>query len=1031
MPTHSLAPRAPTVPRHGRFLFGGVAAFVLIVTVTAWMALTQLYQQAEDRAALTTQNMAKSLEQTFNGLIDTLDIALLASANEISRQLSTGKTDARSITAMLVEQRDRLPYVVHFRATNESGDVIYGPDIPTPPINASDRDHFIGLRDHPQRGLVADRPFLGRGSAKWEWTFARRINKADGEFGGVVLAAVSIDAIQAMFAQIKMLQGNSLSLRDAEYRFIAHFPVNAASVFPIGEKRLSPALLKALSENPRAGTYRVDFARSDGRGHVFSYYRSARYGFLVNVGVDYASAFAEWRKQARIVIGLVAASILALLVFVQLIHRAWRRQDEVAASLREAQKIAHLGHYHYDLKTRCWTSSEIFDEIVGIDWNYPRDAQHWNELAAPDERESVEFQLNSVIERGIAFDHEYRIIRPCDGEERWVHSKAKLQSAEDGSPAALIGTLQDITGRKRAEAELRVAAVAFESREAMIITDKNSVILRVNRAFTESTGYTAADAVGRKPSLLKSGRHDAEFFRAMWEAITHTGGWQGEIWEKRKNGDERSKWLTISTVKNADGEVTHYVGAQYDISERKRAEQKINELAFYDQLTDLPNRALLLDRLRQIMTASSRNNHYCALLLIDLDNFKTLNDTLGHDMGDLLLQQVAQRLTASVRADDTVARLGGDEFVVVLPNLSSEESEAATQSELVAGKIIAALNRNFALKEVNYHSTPSIGVTLFVGQEIEVKTLLKQADLAMYKAKAEGRNALRFFNPDMELIVMKRATLEKDLREAIAENQFELHYQPQISAGILTGVEALVRWHHPRRALVSPAEFIPLAEETGLILALGFWVMETACKQLAAWAELPEKTHLTIAVNVSAQQLRQPNFVDEVIRVLEKTGADPQRLKLELTESMLVSNIEEVIEKMFALKALGVGFSLDDFGTGYSSLSYLKRLPLDQLKIDQSFVRDVLIDPNDAAIAKTVIALARSLGLAVIAEGVEIDAQREFLATAGCLSYQGYFFSRPLPVAEFEAYAQRIFLAAQEADSPRLRRVLTSGRPRM
>ncbi len=1021
MPAHSLAPPATAVPQHSRLLLGGVAAAALILAVTAWLTLAELYAQAENRAVLGTQNVASSLEQTFNGLIDTIDIALRASAKDIGRQLSSGKTDARAITAMLVEQRDRIPYVAHFRATDAAGNIIYGPGIPTPPANIADREHFAHLRGDPERARVDARPFLGRTGGKWAWTFARRIDTADGAFGGIVFAAVSTEAIEAMFGEIKMLPGSAISLRDAQYRFIARYPPAEAADFPIGEKRLSAALLEALKRNPEAATYGVDAASIDGTKRIHSYRRNGKYGFLVDVGVDYASAFAEWRQQAKIVGGLVAASILALLVFLRLIRRAWRRQEEVAASLLEAQRIVHLGHYHYDLKTLAWTSSEIFDEIVGIDRKSQRDSRRWIELASPDEREARELPLSTVIERGIPFDREYRIIRPCDGQERWVHSKAKLQFAADGSPAALIGTLQDITERKQAEADLRVAAVAFESQQAMMITDRNAIILRVNRAFTEITGYTAEEAVGRNPSLLKSGRHDAAFFRALWESIARTGNWQGEIWDKRKNGEEYPLWLTISTVRNGSGEVTHYVGAQYDITERKNAEEKINELAFYDPLTALPNRTLLLDRLRQIMTASLRNNRYCALLLIDLDHFKTLNDTLGHDMGDLLLQQVAQRLTACVRADDTVARLGGDEFVVVLTNLATEKSEAATHTELVGEKILAALNRNYALREVTHHSTPSIGATLFVGQQIEIESLLKQADLAMYRSKEEGRNALRFFDPDMERVVMKRAALEKDLRVAIEENQFELHYQPQISGGALTGVEALVRWRNPQRGLVSPAEFIPLAEETGLILALGLWVMETACRQLAAWAALPEKAELTIAVNVNAHQLRQPDFVDRVISVLDKTGANPRRLKLELTESMLVSNVEEVIEKMFALRFLGVGFSLDDFGTGYSSLSYLKRLPLDQLKIDQSFVRDVLVDPNDAAIAKTVIALAQSLGLAVIAEGVETEAQRDFLATAGCLSYQGYFFSRPLPLNEFEKYAQRGFSAAQDPELARLR----------
>lgn len=571
-----------------------------------------------------------------------------------------------------------------------------------------------------------------------------------------------------------------------------------------------------------------------------------------------------------------------------------------------------------------------------------------------------------------------------------------------------IGSVIDISVAKAKETELRIAAAAFESLEGMLVTDARGVILRVNRAFTESTGYTAEECIGQTPRLLKSNRHGAAFYQEMWQTLLATGGWEGEIWDRRKSGEVYPKWLSISAVKDAEGAVTHYVGTHQDITERKQSEQRISELAYYDQLTGLPNRRLLLDRLKQAITASARGDSHGALLFIDLDNFKNLNDTLGHDQGDLLLKLVARRLTQCVRAGDTLARLGGDEFVAVLADMGASEQDAANHTEAVGEKILAALNQSYPLDTVAYHSTPSIGVTLFKGNRTSIDELLKQADLAMYKAKDAGRNALRFFDPDMETAVMERAVLERDLRQAVHERQFLLHYQAQVlGADRITGAEVLARWQHPDRGMVSPAEFIALAEETGLILPLGQWVMETTCSQLAMWATRPEMAHLTIAVNVSAQQFRDPGFVASVLNILQKTGANPNRLKLELTESMLVANVEDVIGKMIALKASGVGFSLDDFGTGYSSLSYLKRLPLDQLKIDQSFVRDILVDSNDAAIARTIVALADSLGLGVIAEGVETAAQRDFLAGSGCHAYQGYFFSRPLPVVGFEEFVRR------------------------
>jgi len=423
-----------------------------------------------------------------------------------------------------------------------------------------------------------------------------------------------------------------------------------------------------------------------------------------------------------------------------------------------------------------------------------------------------------------------------------------------------------------------------------------------------------------------------------------------------------------------------------------------------DPLTGLPNRKLLMDRIRQAIAASSRSGQHGGVMLIDLDKFKNLNDTQGHDAGDMLLKEVAQRLTACVRKGDTVARLGGDEFVVVVVDIGTKVAEAAVAMELIGEKVLVSLGEAYKLSRVNHTCTASVGLTLFQGDAATVDDLLKQADLAMYRAKDTGRNACRFFDPNMEVAMQERAAMERDLQRALAEQQFELHYQVQVGAdGRAQGAEVLLRWHHPELGMVPPGAFIPLAEETGLILPIGQWVLETACRQMAQWAAHPMAAGLKLAVNVSARQFNQPHFVEQVGATLARTGADPNRLELELTESMLVENVPELIDKMFALKMKGVGFSLDDFGTGYSSLSYLKRLPLDQLKIDQSFVRDVLTDPNGAAIVRTIVALANALGLGVIAEGVETQAQRTFLAEAGCNAYQGYFFSRPLPVADFEA----------------------------
>lgn len=558
------------------------------------------------------------------------------------------------------------------------------------------------------------------------------------------------------------------------------------------------------------------------------------------------------------------------------------------------------------------------------------------------------------------------------------------------------------------KAELRISASAFESGQAMIVTDANAVILRANSAFVALSGYREEEAIGRKPNISRSGQQDAAFYAALWDCLRQTGAWQGEIWNQRKNGDQYLTLLTIRAIVDESGSTTHFIGSFTDITERKKAEDEIKNLAFYDPLTGLPNRRLLLDRLKHAIATSSRSVRHCALLFIDLDNFKTLNDTRGHDIGDKLLQLVARHLTTSVREGDTVARLGGDEFVVMLEGLSESLLDAAAQAKVIGEKILAVLNQPYDLGGFSCHSTTSIGITLFANHQGTHDDLLKQADLAMYQSKAAGRNTLRFFDPQMQAVVTNRVALEADLREALRRNQFFLDYQAQInSQGHWTGAEVLLRWQHPLKGVVPPLEFIPLAEDTGLIVPLGHWVLEAACIQLATWATRPDTSHLTIAVNVSARQLHDSDFVESVLGILDRTGADPKQLKLELTESLFADDAADVIGKMTSLKDHGVGFSLDDFGTGYSSLASLKRLPLDQLKIDQSFVRDILTDSNDASIAKMIVALAESMGLSVIAEGVELEEQKEFLAQIGCNAYQGYLFSRPLPIEEFEKLLTR------------------------
>ena len=611
--------------------------------------------------------------------------------------------------------------------------------------------------------------------------------------------------------------------------------------------------------------------------------------------------------------------------------------------------------------------------------------------------------------------------RRKSGESYWVESQVAPVKNEAGHVTHYLAIQTDITERRQtelllAESEIRLRTLVQTIPDLIWLKNTAGVYLLCNSRFEEFFGDKESEIIGKTDYDFVD-HALAETFRINDQAAIAKGGPNvNEEWVSfASDGHRELLETTKAPLKNAQNEVLGVLGIGHDITERNAATTKIAHLAFYDSLTDLPNRRLMLDRLGQALVSASRRGRNGALMLIDLDNFKLLNDTSGHATGDELLQQVAVRLRSGMREGDTVARMGGDEFVVLLEELDASDL-AAIQAEHVASKILLSLAEPYTLNlsegartDSNriHQCTSSIGIALFRDQSVSAQELMKRADTAMYQAKTAGRNTLRFFDAQMQNVVAQRAAMEVDMRSALLDRQFVLHYQPQVDeSGHVTGAEVLVRWQHPQRGLVAPVEFIGLAEETGLILPLGQWVLETACAQLGLWSTRKPMAHLTLAVNVSARQIAQPLFVSQVLNAVDHFGIPEGRLKLEITESLLLENTESIIGKMTALKARGIGFSLDDFGTGYSSLSYLKRLPLDQLKIDQSFVRDILTDANDAAIARTVIALGNSLGLAVIAEGVESQEQRDYLYHNACHAYQGYWFSRPLVLTEFETFVQ-------------------------
>ena len=597
-----------------------------------------------------------------------------------------------------------------------------------------------------------------------------------------------------------------------------------------------------------------------------------------------------------------------------------------------------------------------------------------------------------------------------NGRGRALHIAVKMvpQRAEDGKVVGAVAIINDVTEQEKTHKQLLDSVreiselkAALDAHAIVAVTDARGVITRVNDKFCSISKYPRSELIGRTHQLINSGHHSKAFFGDLWHTISSGEVWSGEICNRAKDGSLYWVHTTIVPFVGADGLPEQYIAIRADITERKRAEDEAQRMAFFDALTGLPNRRLMSERLHLALMNASRSGEFGALVLLDLDHFKEVNDTLGHFQGDELLRQVAMRLQRCVRQTDTVARLGGDEFVLVLGGLGSDTTMATARAGDLGEKVRETLAERYHFNGLQVDATASIGVVMFHRADEHVDELLKQADMALYRAKAAGRNRLAFFDPALQDEVNARAAMLRDLRQAMEALSFQVFYQPIVNTDSrVMGVEALVRWPHPERGMVSPAVFIPLAEQSGLIQPLGQWVLTTACRQLATWHAHPERSLWTMAVNVSARQFRDTDFVQKVMFAIQSTEANPHLLRLELTESMLHSDIEETIEKMSTLRMIGVRFSLDDFGTGYSSLSYLKRLPLDQLKIDQSFVRDVLTEANDAAIACTILSLAKSLGLSVVAEGVETHAQRDFLLEQGCTAFQGYLFSRPVPAAQ-------------------------------
>ncbi|MYL24709.1 EAL domain-containing protein [Halomonas alkaliantarctica] len=991
-----------------------VLALIAMVAICTWLLSDQYREDIEaahERNATRADLIAEWVNSTFalSGYV-LKDIAQLLESPLLSRM-----NEYQQLEKLLIKRRDSLPLINDIAVIDSRGQVLVSSNTDHPPgFDTSEMRFFRAFQQTPSLDHYVTSLVWLEQESRYALFHARRLRGLQGYFEGLVAVRIDPRLFDDTLQQLTGRHGESMAIMDGEGQLLARRPDKAAS---LGMAVKNTEVEHFLASGDDTRTVQM-VSPVDGEERLYWMQRLESLPFAIVVGESTDTLLAGWRQRLMI-LSLIALLMAVLGIFVvrhylnrlqlsQQLHKRMQEREEARAQaqMREA-RLEALVHSIQDMIF-------VFDEYGRFSYIHALDDDHllrtrtevigchYSEVLPTEVTQALTGTFYRVQHKRETQELEYSL--NISGKVRYFHAILSPLADATGMFNGVLAAVRDVTQTKINEAELRIAATAFKTHLGMIITDARGRILKVNDTFTQITGYQEHEVLGKNPRMFSSGRHDREFYHKMWSDVAKTGSWEGEIWNRRKNGQVFPEWLTISAVHDEQGRLTHYVATLNDITESKAAEQEIHQLAFYDPLTGLANRRLFIDRMEAALKDSERHAQHGVLLFIDLDNFKQVNDTLGHYAGDQLLQNMARELAQVLRDSDTLARLGGDEFAVLIHALNRDVEQAARLAEGIALKLLTAIRRPIDVNNETVLVTGSIGITLLDDSVNSVDDYLQQADMALFQAKEAGRDTLSFFDPNMQAALVSRARLEKDLRQALANDEWRLVYQPQVDLeDQLTGVEALLRWQHPERGMVSPGEFIPILESTRLINEVGFWVLETACHQLAEWQQQPEAAHLTVAVNISPIQFREDNFVPKVKAMLRRTGAPADKLKLEVTESLFVEAQEETRRKMEYLRAQGLRFSLDDFGTGYSSLSYLAQLPLDQLKIDQSFVFKVLESPANAAIVESTIALAQSLGLSVIAEGVESRTHKNWLARHGCYAFQGYLFGRPMAVKEIEA----------------------------
>nr|WP_315467886.1 EAL domain-containing protein [uncultured Undibacterium sp.] len=1010
-----------------KFLYAAIGLIIMFFFACAIATLIYLRQEANARIQRSTENLASSLQQSFDGMIDTIDVSLLSVVDELEQQEANHQLNVGNINALLQKQAKRIPHLAFIRGTDASGKVIYGQESANTVTYLNDREFFQRLRDDPDARLTVGQPVFGKISKKWVWTFARRLNHADGRFAGAIYGSIYTEEIEKLFSRIHLEAGGSIAIRDRKMGLIARTTFESNNPIPIGSTTISNPFQEALKNNRDQGTYISDSSSTDPLNRIYSYQRSEKYDYTVNVGIATDVVLKAWKNQVIVVLIVLSLFALTLFYLTRKIVLAWRQYDDVIVSLQLSAEQLTQKHQllidsetqHRSLLEKLYTAivvhapdtSIIFSnsravEILGLtedqmygkvaidpDWCFIDEA---GKCLTP-KQYPVQLVLQS---KASITDMVIGIHRPNIYEICWVQINAFLENDEQGQIKQIVVNFNDITARK--EAELRWQFALEGAGDG--VWDINLINKRGNfsKRYLEMLGYSE-NALNDNYERLWEFVHPEDIGNLKAQMQNHLDHLTKQFSaEYRMRCDDGSyKWIFgRGMVVSVDehGNSLRMVGTHTDISAMKNAEEKIWTEANYDALTKLPNRRLFYDRIEEYIKKAQRENESIALLFIDLDHFKEVNDTLGHHVGDQLLVQAAHRIRESVRVYDTVARLGGDEFTVILTGFHGNADIGN-----VAAKIIDHLSQPFVIGGIESYVSASIGIALFPDDAVTVIELTRNADQAMYSAKDAGRQCFRFFTKTMQEDATLRMRLANDMRHALKQNQFIVYYQPIIDLcdGQTYKAEALIRWQHPELGFISPATFIPIAEDTGSIHQIGDWVLSQAIKQVQACQQ-----HLGRKFQISVNKSPVQFFVErgdqhQWLTQIADSGIDGDSIVIEITEGILINNDVRVTQSLLHYRDAKVQVAIDDFGTGYSSLSYLKKFDVDYLKIDQSFTQNLSDNSSEYALCEAIIVMAHKLGIKVIAEGVETEEQHQLLRKMGCNFAQGYLFSRPIPVPQF------------------------------